>query len=857
MIAIIASLILTTSIMLTVMPVQGQSNLPSGVTPTNSQDGGSILLPSGVTPDYSLDTTAYLSVRPNPIGVGQPFLVNIWIVPPLHVSHYLSGYTVTITKPDGTKDVKVLDSYRGDATAYFEEVADQVGSWTIKFDFPGGYFPPGNYTTYAGAAFATSANIVTSFTQSAYYKPSSSPEVTLTVQENIVMSWPPAPLPTDYWTRPVNEENREWWPILGNYPGTGYVGGGTVWDELYPDTNPHYSSPYSFAPWVLAPNSAHIVWRRQEIITGIIGGEAGDYGPASGAGSPMPSTPGLIYSGRCYQTVTEPGVGSVAQCYDLRTGEIYYEIPVSEGGVTPSIISYTHSYATISGMPAVPGGAAGAAFNVDLMSISGGQLMKIDPWTGALNVNVSISPLTGSGGTYYMNEYVLYVQNLGNSVPAAQRYRLINWTTAGSTDNFTARIISNTTYASSSLPSLIDFNAGMGATVSSITNTATGTPQQTQIMAYNLITGQQMWNTTVDEIGYSGGCNVADHGKIAVLMMDGYYKAWDLATGNLAWKSELMDYPWGQASFGAYSEQSAYGLIYREAYDGVYAFNWTNGKIAWHYEAPTPFEYETPYIDNGTDVYSFNAGGIVADGKLYTYNTEHTPSLPVTRGWGLHCINATTGEGVWNITGLMAPGSVADGYLTAGNGYDGYMYVFGKGQSQTTVTAPDVVVSLGNGVVIKGTVTDLSPAQPGTPCVSKDSMATQMEYLHMQHPVDGLDHNVTMTGVPVTLTAIDSTGSCINVGTATTNAYYGTFEMAWTPTAEGTYQIIASFAGDDSYGSSAAATAISVGPAPTTPETPEIPTPVDNTMLLYGILAAVVIAIILAIVAILVVLRKR
>ena len=74
-------------------------------------------------------------------------------------------------------------------------------------------------------------------------------------------------------------------------------------------------------------------------------------------------------------------------------------------------------------------------------------------------------------------------------------------------------------------------------------------------------------------------------------MMDGYYKAWDLRTGTLAWKSELMGYPWGQASFGAYSVQSGYGLFYREAYDGVYAFNWTNGKIAWHYEAPTPFAY--------------------------------------------------------------------------------------------------------------------------------------------------------------------------------------------------------------------------------------------------------------------------
>ena len=76
--------------------------------------------------------------------------------------------------------------------------------------------------------------------------------------------------------------------------------------------------------------------------------------------------------------------------------------------------------------------------------------------TGAVNVNVSIAPLTGSGGTYYMNELALAVQSLGGG-----KYALINWTTAGSTTNFTERIMSNTTYAMSSLPGLIDFNVGL------------------------------------------------------------------------------------------------------------------------------------------------------------------------------------------------------------------------------------------------------------------------------------------------------------------------------------------------------------------------------------------------------------
>jgi hypothetical protein len=194
----------------------------------------------------------------------------------------------------------------------------------------------------------------------------------------------------------------------------------------------------------------------------------------------------------------------------------------------------------------------------------------------------------------------------------------------------------------------------------------------------------------------------------------------------------------------------------------------------------------------------------------------------------------------------MSVGPIADGYLVASNQYDGFMYVFGKGKSATTVTAPDVVVPKGNGVLIKGTVMDLSPAQPNTPCVSKESMSTQMEYLHIQHPIDGIYHNKTMTGVEVTLTAIDSNNNYIDVGKATTSAYYGTFEMPWTPPNEGTYRIIASFAGDDSYSSSAASTAVSVGPAPVEITIPEQITPPDYTVTIIGAAVAVIIAVALA-----------
>ena len=835
------------SIAVIAVPIQAQT------TYTNMQEGGSVPLPSGVTADVIEDTRAFLSFTPTTIGVGQELLVNLWLNPALHVSRYFTDYKVTITKPDGNTDTVTIDSYRADTTAWFPYVVDQAGTWKLKFDFLGGYFPPGNYTVYAGAFLGAQ---VWNFGQSVYYKPSSTGEQTLTVQENIVYSWPQSALPTDYWTRPASLEHREWWPILGNYPGTGYVGGGTVWDEIYPDTNPRWGVNYAFHPWVQGPNTSHIVWKRQGAVAGLIGGPARQYGVTSGPGNPS-----LVYSGRCYQTYTKPGVGSVAACYDLRTGEIYYEIPTAQGGVTPSYIAYVEP-----GAGSVPGAEAQTTYSVELLSITGGRLMKINPWTGAVTTNVSISPLTGTGGTYYMNQYVLTVQDLG-AAAGAQRYRLINWTTAGTASNFADRIVSNTTFARSSLTAstypalvgatyafnsgiLVDFNVGLGATVASVTWTnSTGIYEQMRIQGYRLSTGEELWDILVNEPQYSRSCYIADHGKIAVLTQKGYWLAYDLATGKLAWQSEQMDYPWSAASFGAYAVQSAYGLLYRQGYDGVYAFNWTTGKIAWKYKAPALAAFESPYIDeNGDPVYAFNAGAVVADGKMYVYNTEHTASWPMTRGWQLHCINATTGALVWKIANPMNFGAVADGYLTASNSWDGYMYVFGKGKSATTITSTPAVIADGDTVLIQGSVLDMSPAQAGTPCVSKESMSLQMEYLHLQRPIGGIWGNETMTGVSVSLDTLDPNGNYVHIGDVTTDGYSGTFGFAWEPEVPGLYTVTATFMGDDSYGSSFATTYVTVSEAPAATATPEPQQAPDYSPLLYALLAVGIIAIILLLV---------
>jgi hypothetical protein len=198
----------------------------------------------------------------------------------------------------------------------------------------------------------------------------------------------------------------------------------------------------------------------------------------------------------------------------------------------------------------------------------------------------------------------------------------------------------------------------------------------------------------------------------------------------------------------------------------------------------------------------------------------------------------------------MQPGAIADGYLTAANGYDGYMYVFGKGKSSSTIEAPLTSVTLGQKAVLKGTVLDQSPGQPGTPCVAKESMTEWMDYLHMQHTVPA-----NVKGVSVSIDIVDPNSNFFHIADVTTDGYSGTFGYEWEPEVPGLYTVTATFIGDDSYGSSFATTYVSVGEAPAATATPPpAQTPIDYMPMMYALLAVGIIAIVLMLVLLF---RKR
>jgi len=812
-------------------------------------------VPQGVTPNVTIATTAFISISPNPIGVGQSVLINLWLEPPVQYNRYFSGYTVTITKPDNKTDVVgPMSSYQGDSTAWYQYSVDQVGTWKFKFNFPGNYFQAGYY--YNGKVYNSLSEITNYNTggmgfggptllQSAYYQPSTSIEQTLTVQEELVYSWPAAPLPTQYWTRPIPIEDREWWVIGGHYPFTGQ-GGGSDW----PANTNTYASNYKFTPYVQGPNTAHISWLRQGALAGIAGGQFG-YRSVGPGESNYAGTPTIIFQGRGYQSISKPMTmmvnGSVVsmttnvwQCYDIRTGQVYWE----QTGITqpPTMITFNQVGTSVPG--AEQTGMGTGTFS--LVYLGSSRMIKYDPWSGAATANIS---LPVSSGTVYKDPYVLSIQSL------AGKYYLINWTTTGSSTSFDSRIVSNVTYPFSSLGS-VDYEAGIAVSQGSITPAGAGSPQGQFVMGGSITTGALLWNVTINDIFFPTGI-VADHGKATVRVLGGWWDCWDIQTGQLLWQSAKPgetggeSYPWGD--FGAYTIASYGGLIYDFSYAGIYALDWNTGKIVWHFMAPAaPFEgawYPSMSF--------FSNAPQIADGKLYYANGEHSPTEPLARGWRLWALNATTGEYLWDISGGGGAGAVADGYLTYDNKYDGHMYVFGKGPSETTVSAPQTSVSSGTSAVISGTVLDQSPAQPGAACVSKESMTTYMEYLHMQRPIDGFYHNVTVTGVPVSIDVIDPNHNYFHIADVTSDEK-GNFGYAWTPTIPGLYKITASFAGDDSYGSSSATAYATVSevPASTT-----VPTPIPLEAQTNTLMTTVIVGVIAVIIAIgivgLLLLRKR
>jgi hypothetical protein len=154
-----------------------------------------------------------------------------------------------------------------------------------------------------------------------------------------------------------------------------------------------------------------------------------------------------------------------------------------------------------------------------------------------------------------------------------------------------------------------------------------------------------------------------------------------------------------------------------------------------------------------------------------------------------------------------------------------------------------------DGMLIQGTVMDLSPGKPNTPAISDENMSVWMDYLYGQNATM-INSPPFCNGVPVTLTAVDSNGNSVNIGTTTSDGS-GHFGYLYRSSLPGIYTIYATFAGSNSYYSSYGETsgAVTAASAATSTPSPQAAQSSLSGADLLTYLAIVTIVIVIAIAA--------
>jgi hypothetical protein len=336
------------------------------------------------------------------------------------------------------------------------------------------------------------------------------------------------------------------------------------------------------------------------------------------------------------------------------------------------------------------------------------------------------------------------------------------------------------------------------------------------------------------------------------------WTAYSLETGQKVWgPTEPFNSSWAYYDF---SPKGAIGYdnFYTFGLSGeVYAYDVHSGDLAWSWNAG-PAGVDTPY-----GVWPLGVFGqyVLADGKLYVAaGHDYTP--PVFKGAKQYCLNATTGELIWDSLcfSINSIPAVADGVLVKFNGYDNQIYGYGKGPSATTVSAAPKISFEGDRVLVEGMVTDISPGTEeyvnsarfpnGVPAISDQDMSAWMEYLYQQQPKPS-----DAQGVTVTISVFDPNGNTPTVGTATCDSD-GFFKLAFVPEVPGEYTVIATFAGSESYYGSYDKTAINVEAALVTPPPTETPSSMTDTYVTGFGIGAIIAIVVIGLVIILM-LRKR
>ena len=477
-----------------------------------------------------------------------------------------------------------------------------------------------------------------------YMAASESDPYELVVQDEAVPYYPGFALPSEYWTRPVDSQIREWWSIMGSWLAT---------------------PANLLAPYNAGPESAHILWTMPigDTMGGLTGGDTGNHGYGTGdayegkwAGSIIIS--GVLYYNRYTSSFFSTAPKQEVVAVDLHTGEVLWEkVLDSNGRISFGQVLYwdclnyrgTFSYLWVSSGSSlyafeastgdwlfnytnVPSGTNYWGPNGEFLrySVSGGRLLR---WNSSLVVTKGTSGMGESWGS----------QIQGKSFNGTRGYDI----------NVSISTLPGSILTVFPGDMIVGGNVSKaGATLWGI-NLKAG--QEGQLLFSNTWSGSTEWaNLPIGEGMQNGWAAFSAEDDVAVYWTreNRVHWAFSLKDGKYMWQTASQDYKdaWSDTptmSFGP-EKVIAYNKMYSAGLGGVvYCYDVTNGKLLWNYTANDP--YTESYIGNAW----WLIPTFVTDGKIYVGHMEHSAMDPKPRGAPFICLNATDGSLIWEIDGAF------------------------------------------------------------------------------------------------------------------------------------------------------------------------------------------------------------
>ncbi len=626
----------------------------------------------------------FVTATPNPIGLGQSIQVVIFMsaVTPDAIENTGSrwqGVTVDITKPDGTSDTRGPFTMDAVASGFFLYPADMLGTYKFQAKFPGQTIPP------YFSPFGLSSDVPTD------YAASQSPTVSVTVTTTPAPAPHDIPLPTSYWTRPVNGMNHNWWQISSNWLMP-------AWGQM----SRQFDQGSAYDPWTQAPDTAHILWTEPITFGGLAGGEFGGTSFHNGMSYEQFFKPPVIIGGRIYYNTivanepTAAGLGtngyttttyeefSSITCMDLYTGEkimtisqaslsfgqIYNYISPNQGG------TFAYLWDTNG-----PGGtwkmydAWTGEYMLSLKNVPAGQVMLNNAYGGPGEIIIySLDSATGTLSMWNSTRVLL---------PRGAGVNPFTWRPA----NFLGQTLDSTGTTNMTVPGyfITSFdtngiqwtkqlaNFPPGASIQQVAFDTiwvmAGTGSSGQVFAaplyqtwasYSMTDGSQKSSPASFDLvtglpanasSYAGGISgqpfITKEGILPIFVKETMqFYAFDLKTGARAWgPTKALTNAWG--IFNWQSDFVADDVFYNWGFDGmVHAYDAKTGVSLFDFDAGSAGTMN-PYGVN-----ALYQGILVADGKLFAQTGDHgNGAQPLYQGEMLFAMDAKTGQSLWNMSG--------------------------------------------------------------------------------------------------------------------------------------------------------------------------------------------------------------